>query len=120
MSEINLAPSPLEIEHALEMLVPKLQNLLDTHYDEHYDFISPPQLKIKKGSKYWKLITVDNNQRFTSKSVFAFIRRTDGAILRAATFSSPELRTKDPVRGYITDDDCMQWFSTTGVRYASY
>lgn len=120
MSEINLEPSLLEIEHALEMLLPKLQNLLNDHYSKNYEFIGAPELQVKKGSKYWKLITVDNNQRFTSKSVFAFIRRADGAILRAATFSSPELRTKDPVRGYITDDDCMQWFSTTGVRYASY
>ena len=120
MSHISLEPSELEIEHAFEMLVPKLQNLLNDHYSKNYEFIGAPELQIKKGSKYWKLITVDNNQSFTSKSVFAFIRRSDGAILRPATWASPELRVKNPVRGYVTDDECLQWFSPSGVRYAAY
>lgn len=118
MSDIDLEPSELEIEHAFEMLLPKLQNLLDQHFANHYENLTPPRIEFKKGGKYWKVITSDFNQRLTSRSVFAFIRRSDGAILRPATWSSPELRTQNPVRGHITDDDCLQCFTSRGVTYA--
>jgi len=122
MSYIDSSPSELEIEHAFEMLLVKLQNLVDDYFAQNYKNLSPPRIEFKKGGKYWKVIatTVTRCNRPTGRSVYAFIRRSDGAILRPATWSSPELRTKHPVRGYITDDDCMQWFNSSGVVYASY
>jgi len=120
MTEIDLAPSELEIEHAFEMLVPKIQQLLNSYYEKHYENLPTPEIQVAKGSKYWKLVSVGKHDFGDSKSVYAFIRREDGAILRPASWSSPELRVKNPVRGYITDDCCMQWFNSTGVLYAEY
>jgi len=120
MSEIDLGPSELEIEHAFEMLVPKLQNLLTEHFNKNYQNLTVPRLEVQKGRKYWKLISSDKSSFGNSRSVYGFVRREDGAILRAATWSAPELRVKNPVRGYVTDEDCLQWFGPAGVRYAQY
>jgi len=120
MSDFDLSPSELEIEHAFEMLLPKIQQLLSIHYERHYKNLPVPEIRVTKGPKYWKLISCWAPVHGASRSVYAFIRREDGAILRPASWSTPELRVKNPVRGYVTDDHCIQWFNSTGVRYASY
>ena len=120
MQEISLQPSALEIEHAFEMLLPKLQNLVGEYYKKNYANLIQSEIQVRKGRKYWKLVSVGQYGSTSSTCVYAFIRREDGAILRPATFNKPELRVKNPVYGYITDDDCLQWFSSTGVRYAAY
>jgi hypothetical protein len=120
MSEISLEPSELEIEHAFEMLIPKIQALLTDHYQTHYISLTAPTIRVEKGRKYWKLISVAPHRTGDSSTVYAFIRRSDGAILRPASWKSPELRVKNPVHGYITDDHCLEWFSSAGVRYAAY
>lgn len=122
--------SELEIEHVLNELLPQIQakvNINHQHLSKQQiimgkTFLSesrPPALKVQKGRTYYKLI-LENQNDFggNSATVYGFIRRKDGAIFRAATWKQPETRTKTAIRGHITDEFCMDYFTPYGVTYA--
>jgi len=129
MSQIDLAPSQLELEHRLQWLLPRLQEKIDEHYNRQgkaqivlgKTFLSEadtPLLRMTKGRTYWKLIK-ESRSDFGghSSTVYGFIRIHDGAILRAATWRQPETRTKGAIRGNIMDEYCEQFFTPWGVIY---
>jgi len=122
--------SELEIEHFMLDLLPKLQSKVNQRFEyvERQQIIvgktflseaSPPIIKMEKGRVYYKLI-LENQNDFGgySASVYGFIRRKDGAVFRAATWKQPETRTKTAIRGYITDEFCLDYFTANGVTYA--
>ncbi len=122
--------SELEIEHILNGLLPQIQAKVNVNFN-HINkqqivvgktFLSesrPPVLTVKRGRTYYKLI-LENQNDFggNSATVYGFIRRKDGAIFRAATWKQPETRTKTAIRGHITDEFCMDYFTPYGVTYA--
>jgi len=130
--EIICKYSELELEHHLEILLPKLQKKVDDNHDALYlnnytstvigkSFLSetkPPLLVKKRGRVYWKLI-LESRSDFGgySGTVYGFVRRKDGAIFRAATWKQPETRTKSAIRGYITDEYAEDYFTSHGVVY---
>jgi len=130
--ELDFEPTELEIEHCIEMLVPKLQRKVNDHYDAIYkrgthsaivgkSYLSeskPPLLTKKKGRVYWKLI-LENRNDFggSSSTVYGFVRRADGAVFRAADWKKPETRTKRAIRGYVTDEFPEDYFTAYGVVY---
>jgi len=121
----------LEIEFHLKELMPQLQNKVDSHFQENY--IREPiivgktflqqrnsrKLTLKEGRKYYKIILEEGGEwgGFIAH-VFGFIRKGDGAILKAASWSKPETRTKSAIRGYITDEEAIDYFDYHGVVYA--
>jgi len=122
--------SELEIEHTLKELLPQIQAKVNVSHTRHArphtivgkTFLSeskPPVLAVQKGRVYYKLI-LENQNDFggNSASVYGFIRRKDGAIFRAATWKQPETRTKSAIRGHITDEYCIDYFTAYGVTYA--
>lgn len=132
MLETNCKYSELELEHHLEILLLKLQKKVDDNHNALYlnnhtstvigkSFLSegkPPILVKKRGRIYWKLI-LESRSDFGgySGTVYAFIRKSDGAIFRPATWKKPETRTKKPIRGYITDEFPEDCFAPHGVVY---
>ena len=119
MSQINLDPSELEIEHEFDLLLLKLQEKINISYNQNKYSGPVPDLIFKKGSVYWKLIKEYKNEAQTPYSciVYAFVRRKDGAILRPATWKQPQTRTQNPVKGYITDEWATDYFTAYGVAY---
>lgn len=129
---IDFTPTELEIEHCLEMLMPKLQQKVDDYYgglDKRSplsmivgkSFLSeakPPILTKKKGRVYWKLI-LESRGDFggSSSTVYGFIRKSDGAIFRAADWKKPETRTKGAIRGFVTEESPEDYFTCHGVVY---
>ena len=124
MSEINTSHSELD------GLLPQIQAKVNINHNQiaksHVivgkTFLSesrPPVLAVQKGRVYYKLI-LENQNDFggNSASVYGFIRRKDGAIFRAATWKQPETRTKTAIRGHITDEYCIDYFTAYGVTYA--
>ena len=120
MSQINLEPSELEIEHEFGLLLQKLQEKINTSYAKNRYSGPTPDLIFKKGRVYWKLIKEYKNEARTPYSciVYAFVRRADGAILRPATWKAPETRTKNPIAGHITDEWATDYFTAYGVAHA--
>lgn len=119
MSQINLEPSELEIKHEFGILMQRLQEKINISHSKNRNYGLSPELTFKKGRVYWKLIKEQHyeNQAQNSKTVYAFIRRKDGAIFRAATWKQPETRTKSPIKGYITDEWSADYFTAYGVAY---
>tara|TARA_R110002124_G_scaffold89937_1_gene229717 strand:+ start:4835 stop:5230 length:396 start_codon:yes stop_codon:yes gene_type:complete len=129
MSQVPTSPSKMELEHRLEWLIPQLQNKIDEHYAHQHQgsiilgktFLSesaPPVLTVNKGRTYWKLVK-ENRSDFggNSRTVYGFVRISDGAIFKAATWRQPETRTKGAIRGSIMDEYCEQYFTQWGVIY---
>mgnify|MGYP003136987963 CR=1 FL=1 len=128
----QLEPTEMELYAALESLLPKLQAKVDAWQNKikvpHRmivgktfleDSLSPVLEIEKRGRKYWKITKVNRNDfGGHAKTVYAFIRKSDGAVLRAATWSKPETRTKSAIRGHITDEWALDYFTPFGVVYA--
>ena len=111
--------TPEELEWYMEHFASLIQICLDEH-SNHLQYPYDVEIIVKKGRKYWKILIdeVDrDDHRFTSTRVFGFVRRQDGAIFRAANLKAPETRTKNPIRGYIWEEDAGNTFSWTGINY---
>jgi hypothetical protein len=129
-SQFDIECSQLEIEHNLEMLMPKLQRKINDWHTTYLtpsqvvgkSFLSetkPPLLTMQPGRVYWKM-TLENRNDFggSSSSVYAFIRKKDGAIFKPATWRQPETRTQSAIRGHVTDEFAEDYFTAHGVIYA--
>ena len=110
-------------QEELEWYMERFKRLIQDHLDEHEKSQKYPDectVVVKKGRKYWKImVEAPRSSIFTGgrRRIFGFVRRKDGAILRAANMKAPETRTKNPVRGYIWDEDAADTFSWTGINY---
>jgi len=85
-------------------------------------------VRVEKGRVYWRIL-IDQYDLIPWSDedlaedpyrtlIFGFVRRKDGAILRAATFKAPETRTKTAVRGYVYDENVEDYFTDHGITYA--
>jgi len=93
-----LERSKEEIEYAFETFIDGVQSLIDHHMNTRFPTLPPVKIEIWPGSKYWKIVRVDNGV-----SVFGFVRKSDGAILKAATWRAPFVKGPSAIRGYVTD-----------------
>lgn len=129
---VDIESSELEVEHCLEMLIPRLQKKVDDRHNLIYEknpsstivgksFLAeskPPILVKKEGRVYWKLV-LENRNDFGghSSTVYGFIRKSDGAIFRPATWRKPETRTKKAIKGFVTEEFPEDYFTAFGVIY---
>ena len=93
-----------EIDYAFETFVEGIQSKLNEHYAQHLKNLSPPSVTVRGGSKY---------------SVFGFVRKEDGAILKPASWRAPFVKGPSAVRGYVTDStNGMGSVTPYGIVYA--
>ena len=110
-------------QEELEWYMERFKRLIQVHLNEHEKTQKYPDectVVVKKGRKYWKImVETPRSSIFTGgrRRIFGFVRRKDGAILRAANMKAPEVRTKNPVRGYIWEEDAGSTFTWTGINY---
>ena len=110
-------------QEELEWYMEHFASLIQICLDEHRTKLNYPydvEILVKTGRKYWKIMVdetwpIDNGRNRTR--IFGFVRREDGAIFRAADMKAPETRTKNPIRGYIWEEDAGNTFSWTGINY---
>tara|TARA_R100001510_G_C7480056_1_gene92432 strand:+ start:42 stop:404 length:363 start_codon:yes stop_codon:yes gene_type:complete len=115
-------------QEELEWYMERFTGFIQDHLNEHEKTQKYPDectVVVKKGRKYWKImVETPRSGVFSGRRtrIFGFVRRKDGAILRAANMKAPEIRTKNHVRGYIWEEDAGSTFSWTGINYdmASY
>ena len=111
--------TPEELEWYMERFTALVQECQD-RANAGRPYAAYRDVRVEKGRKYWKIL-IDETDRddryFTSTRIFGFVRRQDGAILRAANMKAPETRTKNPIRGYIWDEDAGNTFTWTGINY---
>ena len=110
-------------QEELEWYMEHFTGLIQDCFNEHEKTQKYPKeytVVVKKGRKYWKILTETRSWSDSARprtTIFGFVRREDGAILRAANMKAPEVRTKNPVRGYIWEEDAGNTFSWTGINY---
>ena len=102
------------LQNQLDDFVTEIETLVHNHYKNRFPNLELPKIGVDNGRKYWRIWKADGS----SKSVFGFVRKDDGAILKAATWKAPQTKTKTAVRGYLTDEDRINTCTAYGVVYA--
>jgi hypothetical protein len=106
-NELGVECTATLYEHMLDIFVKRSQELVDDHmrnysWDEH--------LEISKGRRYDRIWCVNHDAERPSKRVWAFIDKTNGDILKPATWKAPAKHS----RGNIYEDDSMQFVTYGG------
>jgi hypothetical protein len=102
----------LEIEFGLEQFIEKVNELVNEYYKKNFSNLEPETVSLAGGRTYWKLVK--------NATVYGFVRKSDGAILKAASWRAPYVKGNNYVRGYVTDSDFGAHAATPyGVRYQS-
>lgn len=91
----------MNIDSTLPEFVARLQALYNEYYKARYSNLSPPIIEVTYGKRYAKII---ERETFGScqKSVYCFVDRSNGDILKAATWKAPAKGK----RGSIFNEDC--------------
>ena len=97
------------LQNQLDDFVTEIETLVHDHYKNRFPNLELPKIGVDNGRKYWRI--------WKDGSVFGFVRKDDGAILKAATWKAPQTKTKSAVRGYITDDNCINTCTPYGIVY---
>ena len=108
--------SELEIEFAFEAFVEGIKEKVAAHYANDFPTLKPNVIEVQPGRTYWKIVKVDGHNG--GQSVYGFVRKADGAILKAATWKAPYTRGNNYVRGYVMEDDALNKTTPYGVVYA--
>ena len=99
-------------EEALERFVKRGQDIVYAHYKKNLTNLTPNILEVGGGKKYIKIIAKDGDGG-DSKSVWAFINKENGDILKPATWKAPAKHA----RGNIYDDNPMEKVGPYGPEY---
>lgn len=93
-----------EFSIRLEAYLAGVREKINAVYAKNYPNLTPPTVEINDGMRYVKVITVGSG----SRSVHTFVDKTNGNILKAASWKKVE--PKNP-RGNLFDSD----FGLSGV-----
>ena len=113
---MNNQYSEEEIRYAFEHFMSEANDLVKSYMIKNFSTLPEETIEVKEGSVYWKIIKVTSNSR--SRSVYGFVRKSDGAIFKAATWSAPYTKGKSAIRGYVTDEFAKSTLTPYGIIYA--
>jgi len=113
--------SQAEIEYAFETFVEKIQVQVNEYFAGNYTNLVPPTIAVHPGRVYWKVVKEDMSRFGSSASVLGFVRKSDGAIFKAATWKAPNIKGASAIRGHVCDgSNGMNATTVNGsIRYAS-
>jgi hypothetical protein len=104
-----------EIEFAFETFVVGVQKLVDKYQSENFPTLDRVEIEVNPGRKYWKVVRYNHR----SRTVFGFVRKSDGAILKASNWNAPFTKGPSAVRGYVNDSsNGLNSVTPYGVVYA--
>jgi len=103
-----------DIEKAFEKYLNIVQEMINKWYEANHPTLDRYIITYTSGPKYWRVVKERDNDR----SVHSFVRKADGAILKAGTtWKAP---APNGVRGNITAQDgganCITWCGTKYLR----
>jgi len=100
----------MNYEQALTKFLVELTKREKRHINDNYTNLTPARFAVVFGRKFDKVLKISN-----SSTVFAFIKKNNGAILKPASWKSPE--PKQYERGNIFNDDPLEGTGVYGVDY---
>lgn len=86
MTTPSVTPA-ISFETALATFLAVAQDLVTTHYRDNYKNLEPEVLSVEMGNRYARIVTKAQTGR--SRSVYCFVDRTNGDILKAASWKAP-------------------------------
>jgi|TARA_B110000438_G_scaffold285610_1_gene315893 hypothetical protein len=113
--------SPEEIEYAFDTFVKGVQVMVNEHFAKNYAMLTPPEIAVHPGRTYWKVVKQDPVEHGGGRqcSVYGFVRKSDGAIFKAATYKAPYTKGNSAIRGYVNDGaNGLKSVTPYGVVYA--
>ena len=112
--------SQVEIEYAFETFVKKVQQKVNEYYSTNYSNLKPPKITVHPGRVYWKVVREEGEGLGINCSVYGFVRKSDGAIFKPATWKAPNTKGPSAIRGNVCDSsNGMNATTNYGIRYAS-
>ena len=112
--------SKIEIEYAFETFIEKIQEKVNEHFGTNYANLTAPTIAVHPGRVYWKIVREEGEGLGINCSVYGFLRKSDGAIFKAATWKAPNVKGPSAIRGNVCDgSNGMDATTVYGIRYAS-
>tara|TARA_R110000765_G_scaffold362295_1_gene452508 strand:- start:221 stop:607 length:387 start_codon:yes stop_codon:yes gene_type:complete len=115
-----------DINMAFDHFVAQGQNIVSKYMEERFPMLPCPTVEVRPGSVYWKMVKVtpdnalDGLDYVSSQKeyVYGFVRKSDGAIFKAASSKAPYTKGASAIRGYVTDEWAASTLTAHGVIYA--
>jgi hypothetical protein len=101
----------MKYEVALQRFIEALTNRELEHNAKNFPTLKPATFSVMPGRVFDKIVTV----RSGSRSVYGFVRKSDGAIIKAASWKAPE--PKQYERGNIYRANPLEGTGVYGVDY---
>jgi len=112
--------SRIEIEYAFETFIEKVQAKVNDHFTNNYTNLTAPTITVHPGRVYWKVVREEGEGLGINCSVYGFVRKSDGAIFKAATWKAPNTKGPSAIRGNVCDgSNGMDATTAYSIRYAS-
>lgn len=107
-SKIPMTP---EFKARLDAIIDRINIQIRKHYTDKLKNLTPDQIRAEDGNRYVKLVREDAEGG--SRSVYGFIDKTNGDILKAASWRAPAKHA----RGNIWDENAMEATTVWGIVY---
>jgi len=106
-----------EIEFAFKSFARKSDEMVQAYYRDQFSNLITERVDVQPGRVYWKMVKGTEDRGWT---VFGFVRKSDGAIFKAASWKQPFVKGPSAIRGYVTDfSNGMDSVTPYGVKYAN-
>jgi hypothetical protein len=79
-------PEPTEFNNTLKEFVAYVQALSDKHYKDNFENLTPTKFTVDMGQRYARIVKTDSGD---SRSVYCFVDKSNGDILKAASWRAP-------------------------------
>lgn len=110
MTTTETTTTEISFDAALARFLGECQEMINAYYERSLKNLTPPSLTIEPGSRYIRV--VKNDSHGTSRSVYCFVDKNTGDILKAASWKAPA----KGVRGNVTDH-ASKSCGTSGAHY---
>ena len=91
----------MNADAAISLFAVEVQGLINDHFAKHFAILTPPTITVEWGRRYAKIVKNDSGG---SRSVHSFVDRTNGDILKAATWAAPAKHARGSVLAATTAD----------------
>jgi len=107
-----------EIEMAFKYFVTCARKLCAEYMEKNFPSLPKYNLSVNEGSKYWKIVKEETGRNKGQSSVYGFVRKSDGAIFRAASWQAPQTKGKNAIRALVTDEWAAGVLTPHGIAYS--
>ena len=98
-----------EVEFHLQDFIGDCAVMLNEHYESKFANLEVPEVKVKEGGKYYKVI---KSQGEYNQHVWFFVSKEDGLIWKPASWKAP---AKNFPRGNILEDKAKDVIGVYGI-----